>query len=126
MNKYFKLFINKVFIGQLKILKLFCFLIFFLPSFFLLDIVLCLMISVAATSIVWSLSIHVLSGDFYNGFIGAKLVFRERDLEQMEQQERHIWKHDLDRVLNETYAIEDLDQLKADALVMPKLTQEQR
>lgn len=84
------------------------------------------MISLAATSIVWSLSIHVLSGDFYNGFIGAKLVFRERDLEQMEQQERHIWKQDLDRVLNETYAIEALDQLKADALVMPKLTEEQR
>ncbi|XP_065371990.1 uncharacterized protein LOC135963911 isoform X2 [Calliphora vicina] len=88
-------------------------------------IVLCLMISVAATSIVWSLSIHVLSGDFYNGFIGAKLVFRERDLTQMEDAEREIWKHDLDRVFNETYTIEALDQIRADALIMPKLKDDQ-
>ncbi|KNC20600.1 hypothetical protein FF38_00447 [Lucilia cuprina] len=89
------------------------------------NIVLCLMISVAATSIVWSLSIHVLSGDFYNGFIGAKLVFRERDLTQMEYAEQEIWKHDLERVFNETYTIEALDQIKADALIMPKLKEDQ-
>ncbi|TMW49185.1 hypothetical protein DOY81_005727 [Sarcophaga bullata] len=84
-------------------------------------IILCLMISVAATSIVWSLSIHVLSGDFYNGFIGAKLVFRERDLTQMETIEKNIWSHDLERIFNKTYTIEALDEIKADALVMPKL-----
>ncbi|KAM7362600.1 uncharacterized protein ACRADG_013214 isoform 2-T6 [Cochliomyia hominivorax] len=88
------------------------------------NIVLCLMISVAATSIAWSLSIHVLSGDFYNGFIGAKLVFRQRDLTQMEDSEREIWQQDIDRVFNETYNLENLDQIKADALIMPKLKDE--
>ena len=84
------------------------------------------MISVAATSIVWSLSIHVLSGDFYNGFIGAKLVFRERDLTQMETIEKNIWSHDLERIFNKTYTIEALDQIKADALVLPKLKDDER
>lgn len=98
----------------------------FINVFLFSDIVLCLMISVAATSIVWSLSIHVLSGDFYNGFIGAKLVFRERDLTQMEESERAIWKQDLDRLFNETYILENFDQIKADALIMPKLKDELR
>lgn len=88
------------------------------------NIILCLMILVAATSIVWSLSIHILSGDFYNGFIGAKLVFRERDFTQMENNEKEIWKHDLDRIFNESYTLQALDQIKADALIMPKLTED--
>lgn len=83
------------------------------------------MILVAAISIVWSLSIHILSGDFYNGFIGAELVFRERDFAQMDNAEREIWQHDLDRILNKSYVMEPVDHIKADALIMPKLTEDQ-
>ncbi|XP_073814705.1 uncharacterized protein isoform X2 [Musca autumnalis] len=84
-------------------------------------IVICLMILVAGISIIWSISIHVISADFYNGFIGAKLAFRERDFTQMDNTEKDIFYHDLGRIINESYTEEALDDIKPDALVMPKL-----
>ncbi|XP_032592781.1 uncharacterized protein LOC6564139 isoform X2 [Drosophila grimshawi] len=42
-------------------------------------IVICLMVLVATFSIIWSVSLHLLSGDFYDGFISAKIMFKERD-----------------------------------------------
>lgn len=76
---------------------------------------------VAAISIVWSISIHILSGDFYNGFIGAKLAFRERDFTQMDNSTKAILDYDLDRIISETYTKEALDDIRPDALVMPRL-----
>ncbi|XP_075147690.1 uncharacterized protein LOC142221773 isoform X2 [Haematobia irritans] len=81
--------------------------------------VICLMILVAGISIVWSISIHILSGDFYNGFIGAKLAFRERDFTQMDNSEKDLFYHDLGRIINETYTEAALDDIKPDALIMP-------
>ncbi|XP_013105848.1 uncharacterized protein LOC106085913 isoform X2 [Stomoxys calcitrans] len=81
--------------------------------------VICLMIMVAGISIVWSISIHKLSGDFYNGFIGAKLAFRERDFTQMDNREKDLLYHDLGRIINESYTEAALDDIKPDALIMP-------
>lgn len=79
------------------------------------------MILVAGISIIWSISIHIISADFYNGFIGAKLAFRERDFTQMDNSEKDLFYHDLGRIINETYTEAALDDIKPDALVMPKL-----
>lgn len=88
------------------------------------------MLLVAFTSIFWSVSINILSSDFYNGFIGVKLEFRERDFEQMDNREKIIFYQDLGAIINETYTIkpvpEEEEQPKADPLVMPKNTEEQR
>ncbi|XP_061400985.1 uncharacterized protein LOC133336721 isoform X2 [Musca vetustissima] len=85
------------------------------------NMVICLMILVAGISIIWSISIHIISADFYNGFIGAKLAFRERDFTQMDNNEKDLFYHDLGRIINETYTEAALDDIKPDALVMPKL-----
>lgn len=69
---------------------------------------------------------HVLSGDFYNGFIGAKLAFRERDFTQMDNAEKDIFYHDLGRIINETYTEAALDDIRADALIMPKSTNDEK
>ncbi|XP_053946618.1 uncharacterized protein LOC128855610 isoform X2 [Anastrepha ludens] len=66
--------------------------------------VICLMVVLALTSIVWSITIHIISGDFYHGILGAKLAFRERDFPQMDEHSKEIFFHDLDKLINETYS----------------------
>uniref|UniRef100_A0A1A9VZA6 Uncharacterized protein n=1 Tax=Glossina brevipalpis TaxID=37001 RepID=A0A1A9VZA6_9MUSC len=80
-----------------------------------------LMIILAITSIVWSLTMHILSGDFYNGFIGFKFVFRERDFSQLNEYEINLLQRDLKRIINETRMPScDDDGIKADTLIMSK------
>lgn len=55
------------------------------------------------TSILWSITIHIISGDFYHGILGAKLAFRERDFRQMDEHSKEIFYGDLYKLLNETY-----------------------
>nr|XP_036213730.1 uncharacterized protein LOC106620604 isoform X2 [Bactrocera oleae] len=76
---------------------------------YLKDAVICLMVILALTSIIWSITIHILSGDFYHGILGAKLAFRERDFRQMDDHSKEIFYHDLDKLLNETYTEIDVD-----------------
>ncbi|XP_036213729.2 uncharacterized protein [Bactrocera oleae] len=71
--------------------------------------VICLMVILALTSIIWSITIHIISGDFYHGILGAKLAFRERDFRQMDDHSKEIFYHDLDKLLNETYTEIDVD-----------------
>lgn len=71
--------------------------------------VICLMVVLALTSIVWSITIHIISGDFYHGILGAKLAFRERDFRQMDKHSKEIFYHDLDNLINETYTEIDVD-----------------
>ncbi|XP_037955598.1 uncharacterized protein LOC119685401 isoform X2 [Teleopsis dalmanni] len=59
------------------------------------------MVFVAVLSIVWSVSIHIISNDFHYGIIGAKIVFRERDYTQMDNRTINILKEDL-KTLTET------------------------
>ncbi|XP_067619274.1 uncharacterized protein [Eurosta solidaginis] len=68
------------------------------------NIVIGLMVVLALTSIVWSVTIHIISGDFYHGILGAKLAFRKRDFRQMDEHSKEIFCHDLDTLLNATYA----------------------
>uniref|UniRef100_A0A1B0FHG6 Uncharacterized protein n=1 Tax=Glossina morsitans morsitans TaxID=37546 RepID=A0A1B0FHG6_GLOMM len=79
-----------------------------------------LMIILAITSIVWSLTMHILSGDFYNGFIGFKLVFRERDFNQLNEYEMNLLQRDLKRIINDTRMSPCDDGIKADLLIMSK------
>uniref|UniRef100_W8C5N1 Uncharacterized protein n=1 Tax=Ceratitis capitata TaxID=7213 RepID=W8C5N1_CERCA len=65
--------------------------------------VICLMVVLALTSILWSITIHIISGDFYHGILGAKLAFRERDFRQMDEHSKEIFYGDLYKLLNETY-----------------------
>lgn len=65
---------------------------------YLLDIVICLMVLVAIFSIIWSVSLHMLSGDFYDGIISAKVVFKERNFAQMDNRSREIFQQDLRKV----------------------------
>ncbi|XP_034486736.1 uncharacterized protein LOC117791166 isoform X2 [Drosophila innubila] len=62
------------------------------------NIVICLMVLVAIFSIIWSLSLHMLSGDFYDGIISAKVVFKERNFAQMDNRSREILQQDLQKV----------------------------
>lgn len=78
-------------------------------NFSITDAVICLMVVLALTSIVWSITIHIISGDFYHGILGAKLAFRERDFRQMDKHSKEIFYHDLDNLINETYTEIDVD-----------------
>ncbi|KAL9894010.1 uncharacterized protein LOC119634338 [Glossina fuscipes] len=82
--------------------------------------VISLMIILAITSIVWSLTMHILSGDFYNGFIGFKLAFRERDFNQLNEYEMNLLQRDLKRIINDTRMSSCDDGIKADLLIMSK------
>ena len=62
------------------------------------------MVLIAASSIAWSVAIHILSGDFYNGFIGAKLAFRERDFSEMDNKTKQIFENDLERIFQQSEA----------------------
>ncbi|KAL7727944.1 hypothetical protein ACLKA6_019504 [Drosophila palustris] len=61
-------------------------------------IVICFMVLVAIFSIIWSFSLHMLSGDFYDGIISAKVVFNERDFAQMDNRSKEIFQQDLQKV----------------------------
>lgn len=63
---------------------------------------------------------HILSGDFYNGFIGFKLVFRERDFNQLNEYEMNLLQRDLKRIINDTRMSPCDDGIKADLLIMSK------
>lgn len=62
------------------------------------------MVVLALTSILWSITIHILSGDFYHGILGAKLAFRERDFLQMDEHSKEIFYNDLGKIINDTYS----------------------
>ncbi|XP_030370441.1 uncharacterized protein LOC115621058 isoform X2 [Scaptodrosophila lebanonensis] len=68
--------------------------------------VICLMVLVAICSIIWSISLHVLSGNFSDGLFSAKLEFRERDFSQMDNRSREIFYHDLARVTEGVYDVD--------------------
>ncbi|KAH8311224.1 hypothetical protein KR044_005039 [Drosophila immigrans] len=67
-------------------------------------IVICLMVLVAIFSIIWSVSLHLLSGDFYDGIISAKVVFKERNFAQMDNRSKEIFMQDLEKVAFEPIA----------------------
>lgn len=76
--------------------------------------VICFMVVLALTSIIWSVTIHIISGDFYHGILGAKLAFRERDFRQMDEHSKEIFYHDLHKLINETYTEIDVDDQDED------------
>ncbi|XP_016988308.1 uncharacterized protein LOC108050907 isoform X1 [Drosophila rhopaloa] len=57
-------------------------------------LVICLMVFIAIFSILWSISLHMISGDLYEGIVSAKLIFKERNLEQMDEHSRQILHRD--------------------------------
>ncbi|XP_064553248.1 uncharacterized protein LOC135438739 isoform X3 [Drosophila montana] len=66
-------------------------------------LVICLMVLVAIFSIMWSVSLHVLSGDFYDGIISAKIMFKDRDYGQMDNRSKEIFQQDLQKVAQLPY-----------------------
>ncbi|XP_062126174.1 uncharacterized protein LOC133838931 isoform X2 [Drosophila sulfurigaster albostrigata] len=64
-------------------------------------IVICLMVLVAIFSIIWGVSLHMLSGDFYDGIISAKIVFKERNFASMDNRSKEIFLQDLQSVAYE-------------------------
>ncbi|KAH8417831.1 hypothetical protein KR222_006711 [Zaprionus bogoriensis] len=73
-------------------------------------IVICLMVLVAIFSIIWSISLHMLSGDFYDGIISAKVVFKDRDFAQMDNKSREIFQRDLEKLGHFTYEHKETPQ----------------
>jgi len=61
------------------------------------------MVLVAIFSIIWSLSLHMLSGDFYEGIISAKVVFKDRNFAQMDNRSREVLQQDIQKVGLLTY-----------------------
>ncbi|KAH8359937.1 hypothetical protein KR093_009596 [Drosophila rubida] len=84
-------------------------------------IVICLMVLVAVFSIVWSVSLHMLSGDFYDGIISAKVVFKERNFAQMDNRSKEIFVQDLQSVAYEpTVKSESLQTVSQTETKRPK------
>ncbi|XP_017493225.1 PREDICTED: uncharacterized protein LOC108381317 isoform X1 [Rhagoletis zephyria] len=81
--------------------------------------VICLMVILALTSILWSITIHIISGDFYHGILGAKLAFRERDFLQMDEHSKEIFYNDLGNLINDTYTDKALHNLIAEDDITP-------
>ncbi|XP_017082984.1 uncharacterized protein LOC108115867 isoform X2 [Drosophila eugracilis] len=56
--------------------------------------VICLMVVVAVFSILWSISLHMISSDLNEGIASAKLIFRERDVDKMDEHSKQIHHQD--------------------------------
>ncbi|KAH8338367.1 hypothetical protein KR059_001610 [Drosophila kikkawai] len=65
--------------------------------------VMCLMVLIAIFSIIWSVSLHMISGDLYEGIVSAKLFFRERNFEQMDEHSKQILHRDFMAVTQNAY-----------------------
>ncbi|XP_023168389.2 uncharacterized protein LOC111597764 isoform X2 [Drosophila hydei] len=79
-------------------------------------IVICLMVLVAIFSILWSVSLHMLSGDFNEGIISAKIMFKDRDYGQMNEKSKGIIEHDLQQLGRLPYEFNETPQpLKSDS-----------
>ncbi|XP_034665210.1 uncharacterized protein LOC117899352 isoform X1 [Drosophila subobscura] len=65
--------------------------------------VICLMILVAIFSIIWSISLHMISGDLYEGIVSAKLIFRERNFDQMDNRSKEILHRDYIKATQQAY-----------------------
>ncbi|XP_017036944.1 uncharacterized protein [Drosophila kikkawai] len=65
--------------------------------------VMCLMVLIAIFSIIWSVSLHMISGDLYEGIVSAKLIFRERNFEQMDEHSKQILHRDFMAVTQNAY-----------------------
>ncbi|KAH8232248.1 hypothetical protein KR032_002717 [Drosophila birchii] len=65
--------------------------------------VMCLMVFIAIFSIIWSVSLHMISGDLYEGIVSAKLIFRERNFDQMDEHSRQILHRDFMAVTQNAY-----------------------
>ncbi|XP_070142754.1 uncharacterized protein [Drosophila kikkawai] len=63
----------------------------------------CLMVLIAIFSIIWSVSLHMISGDLYEGIVSAKLIFRERNFEQMDEHSKQILHRDFMAVTQNAY-----------------------
>lgn len=74
------------------------------------------MVLVAIFSIIWSVSLHMLSGDFNAGIISAKITFKDRDYDQMNAKSKEIIKQDLQNLGQLSYEYEETPQpLKSDS-----------
>ncbi|XP_017848874.1 uncharacterized protein LOC108604104 isoform X2 [Drosophila busckii] len=74
-------------------------------------IVICLMVLVAIISIIWSVSLHMLSGDFYDGIISAKIIFKQRDFAKLDNKSKEILQQDLVRFEQLAYGYNEKPQM---------------
>ncbi|XP_036675596.3 uncharacterized protein [Drosophila suzukii] len=67
--------------------------------------VICLMILVAVFSILWSISLHMISGDLNEGMgiVSAKLIFRERNMDQLNDHSKQILHKDFIEATQNAY-----------------------
>ncbi|KAH8383577.1 hypothetical protein KR009_009356 [Drosophila setifemur] len=83
--------------------------------------VICLMVFIAIFSIIWSISLHMLSGDLYEGIVSAKLIFRERNFDQMDEHSKHILHRDFiaatQHAYGQKYSVQDVspDSLQSES-----------
>ncbi|KAH8306110.1 hypothetical protein KR018_001698 [Drosophila ironensis] len=74
--------------------------------------VICLMVFIAIFSILWSVSLQILSGDLYEGIVSAKLIFRERNFAQMDDHSKEILRRDLfkatEHAYGQKYSVQDV------------------
>ncbi|XP_017052705.1 uncharacterized protein LOC108095898 isoform X2 [Drosophila ficusphila] len=74
--------------------------------------VICLMVFIAIFSILWSISLHMISGDLYEGIVSAKLIFRDRNFDQMNDRSKQILHRDFiaatQNAYGQKYSVQDV------------------
>jgi len=86
---------------------------------FNLDTVICLMVLVAVFSILWSISLHMISGDLNEGMgiVSAKLIFRERKMDQLNDHSKQILHKDFIEATQNAYGRKySVQDVKPDSL----------
>ncbi|KAH8362866.1 hypothetical protein KR084_002039 [Drosophila pseudotakahashii] len=82
--------------------------------------VICMMVLVAIFSILWSISLHMISGDLNEGLVSAKIIFRERNMDQLSNHSKRILQEDLIKATQNSYgrkySVQDDKDIKPDSL----------
>lgn len=82
------------------------------------------MVLVAIFSIIWSITLHMLSGDFNDGIISAKVVFKDRDFTKMDNRSQEIFHQDLEKLGQLSYkpSKETSQPLRSDSRELKEIT----
>ncbi|EDV53487.1 uncharacterized protein LOC6555047 isoform X1 [Drosophila erecta] len=62
-----------------------------------------LMVLIAVFSILWNISLSMISGDLYEGIVSAKLIFTERSLDKMDEPSKEILHQDFIKATQYAY-----------------------
>lgn len=61
------------------------------------------MVMIAVFSILWNITLIMISGDLYEGIVSAKLIFRERSVDKMDESSKEILHRDFIKATQYAY-----------------------